>query len=117
MNDNKFSKEDILGALEKTKGIIVKAAKGLGVSDTTVYNYIGKYELMPDVEALRQRFKDVAMNEVVSNLEGNPDFSLDFLKYLQRTEVGKNMLSITGDNMNITVSSEEDKDNLDKFLK
>ena len=39
----RFTAKDMIEALKKTKGMVYLAAKELGCSHTTVYNYIKRY--------------------------------------------------------------------------
>ncbi len=51
----RLSKKVVIEALENTYGQVYLAAKRLGCSHTTIYNYINKY---PDIAELKERLEE-----------------------------------------------------------
>lgn len=56
---NKFKAQQVIDAITKAKGILVVAAKSLGCSRTTVYNYMNKY---PTVQAAYDEINESALD-------------------------------------------------------
>lgn len=75
----RYTAEDIIAALRKTRGMVYLAANELGCSHVTVYNYIKKYATVKrEFEHQRGEFKDVAETKLREATDNGEKWAIQF---------------------------------------
>lgn len=110
-----LTEEQITKSIDKTGGNVAEASRILKVGRDTYYKFLNLYELRPYMEEARISLRDRALECVENNIDGDSDLAMKYLNYTKST-TGVN-LNVSGDGIQISVSSEESKKDLDKFLK
>jgi len=71
MNRAKHDKDAVIEALNKAFGIVMAAARMLGVDRATMYRYVERYKLQDEVKWARETLLDAA-ESVVANILTDP---------------------------------------------
>ena len=106
------TEEEIRIAILSASGILVRAARALGVGNTTIYKYIEMYNLKDFVKDARERVEDLALAVVIDNMENDPKLALGLLNYLGRYKGHTTPLG----GMTINVTSVQQEDDLNIFI-
>lgn len=92
----KFTAQEVIDALEGSKGIVSQAARKLRCSRTTIYNYIDKYTTVKQaLEDEREDLLDFVEGKLLENIkDGNMTAIIFYLKtqgkhrgYVERQEI------------------------------
>lgn len=110
------SKKQIMDAIDESEGIVLRAARVLKISKSTLYKRIQQYDLSEAINDVRRRMVDTALDTVFNNL-GDVDIALRYLTYTQRLNNTGINVNIGSDKVTVSVDTKEHKDELDNFLK
>jgi len=112
----KLTKEQIIASIDKTGGNVKHASKILDVSRDIFYKFLKEYDLRGYLEESRIALRDKALEVVEENFDTDPSLAM---KYLQFTKNLTGGITVTGDKegFKIVVGNQEDKKDLDNFLK
>jgi hypothetical protein len=87
---SKYTAEQVASALTESQGMVTNAARRLGCTRKTVYNYIEKYvtvrEALDDArESLGDRIEATLLSEAFGNSKENKDPNITALIFLAKT--------------------------------
>ena len=82
----RFNKKQIVDALKKHDGMIVSAAKELGVTVQTIINYINRYEIDNNAMRVSKRLADLEIIDNIIRAKAIRDKQDRWLRYLHEAE-------------------------------
>jgi len=75
----RYTCEDVITALDKTKGMVYLAAESLGCSHTTVYKYIDKYATVRQAkERAEGRIGDIVELKLINAINDDKPWAIQF---------------------------------------
>jgi hypothetical protein len=97
----RYTAQDMINALRKTRGMVYRAADELGCSHTTVYNYMDRYPTVArEFERQRGLFLDTAESKLEDAVQEGKEWAIRFSLSMLGADRGyapKQQIEQTGD--------------------
>jgi hypothetical protein len=111
VSKEKLKEEILLGY-----GILARVARNLNVGIASIYRWINKYDLKEFVTEARTLIDDAALDSALNGAIDDPNVAIKLLSVRKVTGNGFKLNVDKEGGIEIIVKSEDEKNDLDKFL-
>jgi hypothetical protein len=106
-SEQKFTKEQVIDAIKRSRGFISQAAKILKCTNATIYNYKERYSEVEDaIKNERESLLDFAEGKLLENINNNDNAAIIFFLKTQGKHRGyseKEQITIKNDFTNFQI--------------